>query len=93
MTRLRRVRVRVEGRVQGVFFREATRREALALGVSGWVRNCADGSVQAVFEGDAKAVEQAIDFVRRGPEWARVSRVEVTDEAPTGECLGFEVKR
>lgn len=93
MSSSRRVRVRVEGRVQGVFFRESTRREALALGVSGWVRNRADGSVEALFEGDEKAVERAIAFVRRGPERARVLRVHVTDEAPVGECLGFEVER
>lgn len=93
MSSLRRVRVRVEGRVQGVFFRESTRREAQALGVSGWVRNCEDGSVEALFEGDEKAVERAIAFVRRGPEWARVLRVEVTDEPPAGGCRGFEVER
>jgi acylphosphatase len=75
-------RVLVSGRVQGVWFRESTRREASALGLSGWVRNLPDGRVEAYFEGDEAAVEAAIAFVRRGPEHARVSDVVVEPCAP-----------
>jgi acylphosphatase len=75
-------RVLVSGRVQGVWFRESTRREASALGLSGWVRNLPDGRVEAHFEGDEAAVEAAIAFVRRGPEHARISDVAVEPCAP-----------
>ncbi len=81
-----RRRVVVRGRVQGVFFRESTRRRAEALGVAGWVRNRADGSVEAVFEGAADAVEAAVDFCRSGPPAARVDAVDVATEAPEGLC-------
>jgi acylphosphatase len=67
----------VSGRVQGVWFRESTRQRATELGLSGFVRNLADGRVEALFEGEAKAVRQAIEFVRRGPPHARVSDVEL----------------
>jgi acylphosphatase len=79
-----RKRVVAHGRVQGVFFRDATRREASARGVAGWVRNCSDGSVEAVFEGPADAVEALVDFVRGGPGHAEVERLEEFDEEPEG---------
>ena len=79
-----RRRVIVSGRVQGVFFRDSTRRQAEAHGVAGWVRNNPDGSVEAVFEGDSDAVERLIEFVRRGPESAAVDHVEVAEERPEG---------
>ena len=80
----------VHGRVQGVFFRDSTRRQADSLGVSGSVRNRGDGAVEAVFEGPAAAVERMIAFVREGPDRARVERVEVVKEEPRGEP-GFTV--
>lgn len=86
-----RRRVVVGGRVQGVFFRDTTRRRAEALGVAGWVRNTADGMVEAVFEGEPGPVEQMVDFCRQGPGGAEVSSVEVTDEAPEG-LTGFEIR-
>ncbi len=86
-----RRRVVVGGRVQGVFFRDTTRRRAEALGVAGWVRNTADGTVEAVFEGEPGPVEQMVDFCRQGPGRAEVSSVEVTDEAPEG-LTGFEIR-
>jgi len=67
-------------RVQGVFFRDSVRRRAVALGVTGWVRNRSDGAVEAVFEGAPEAVEQMLDFVRRGPGHAEVEDVEVFEE-------------
>jgi acylphosphatase len=86
----RRVRVRVRGLVQGVFFRETTRRAALEEGVAGEVRNLPDGSVEAVFEGDPGAVERLIAFARTGPPDAEVTEVEVADERPRG-VRGFRV--
>jgi acylphosphatase len=85
-----RKRVIVSGRVQGVFFRDTTRRRAESAGVSGWVRNTPDGSVEAVFEGDEYAVQELVDFCRRGPSRAEVASVEVSDEEPEG-LSGFDV--
>jgi acylphosphatase len=79
-----RRRVVVHGRVQGVFFRETCRREARRLGVTGFVRNVADGTVEAVFEGDPDAVSAMLDWVHDGPDLAQVSRVEVVVEDPEG---------
>jgi acylphosphatase len=86
-----RQRVVVRGLVQGVFFRDTCRREASAQQVAGWVRNRSDGAVEAVFEGEPQAVEAMTRWCRTGPRHARVDRVEVADEAPTGE-RGFEVR-
>ena len=81
----------VRGRVQGVFFRDSVRRRAVALGVKGWVRNRSDGAVEAVFEGAPQAVEQMLDFVRRGPGRAEVDDVEVFDEPPA-DLPDFRIK-
>ena len=89
--RIRR-HVIVSGRVQGVFFRDSTQREARRLGVDGWVRNVDDGTVEAVFEGDAPAVEAMLDFCRRGPERARVDRLEVEATRSLEGLAGFEVR-
>lgn len=86
-----RQRVVVRGLVQGVFFRDTCRRQAFAQQVAGWVRNRPDGAVEAVFEGEPQAVEAMTRWCRTGPRHARVDRVEVADEAPTGE-RGFEVR-
>jgi len=80
-----RRRVVVRGRVQGVFFRDTCRREARFRGVAGWVRNAADGSVEAAFEGDPAAVEAMIDWSHRGTKGADVTAVEVVEEPPQGE--------
>jgi acylphosphatase len=86
-----RKRVVVTGRVQGVFFRDTIRRRAEATGVSGWVGNRSDGAVEAVFEGDEAAVDELVEFCRRGPSRAEVAAVEVTDEEPEG-LTGFQVR-
>ncbi|MDH5307168.1 MAG: acylphosphatase [Myxococcales bacterium] len=83
--RVRR-RVVVHGRVQGVWFRASTEQEARRAGLGGWVRNCAGGSVEAVFEGAPDAVERLVQYVHRGPSGARVARVEVHEETPRGEA-------
>ena len=85
-------RVRVTGRVQGVFFRAWTAEQAERLGVAGWVRNCRDGSVEALVQGEAGAVEALIDALHRGPPAARVERVEVADAEPE-PLSGFVVRR
>ena len=87
-----RRRVVVHGRVQGVFFRETTRRRAETAGVAGWVRNVPDGSVEAVFEGDADSVDRLVRFCELGPRGADVEWVDVSPEAPEG-LSGFAVRR
>ncbi len=77
--------------MQGVFFRDTTRRHAEAAGVAGWVRNTPDGTVEAVFEGEPEAVKEMVEFCRRGPSRAEVTSVEVVDEQPEG-LSGFEVR-
>jgi acylphosphatase len=86
-----RKRVRAHGRVHGVFFRDSVRREASAAGVSGWVRNCSDGTVEAVFEGAPDAVDRLVECCRRGPGHADVDRLDVVDEEPEG-LGGFSVR-
>ena len=81
----------VHGLVQGVFFRDTLRRRAQSAGVSGWVRNNADGTVEAVFEGGEDGVERLVAFCREGPRGARVDRVDVSEEAPAG-LEGFVVR-
>lgn len=86
-----RRRVIVHGLVQGVFFRDSTRRLAQRQGVTGWVANRPDGAVEAVFEGEPGAVERLVAFSREGPRGAQVESVEVTEEAPEG-LTGFAVR-
>ena len=86
-----RRRVVAHGRVQGVFFRDSTRREAERRGVSGWARNTDEGMVEAVFEGHADAVESLVEFVRSGPGHASVSQLDVSEEKPEG-LSGFSTR-
>jgi len=86
-----RRRVIVHGHVQGVFFRDSTSRLARRHGVAGWVSNRWDGSVEAVFEGEADAVERLVRFAHDGPRGASVERVEVVSEQPEG-LGGFDVR-
>jgi acylphosphatase len=86
-----RRRVVVHGRVQGVAFRDATRRQASTRGVAGWVTNRSDGAVEAVFEGDPDAVRSLVQFVREGPRAADVDEVEESGEEPEG-LSSFDVR-
>jgi acylphosphatase len=86
-----RKRVVVSGRVQGVFFRDTMRRRAEGAGLAGWVRNTPEGAVEAVFEGDPEAVDELVEFSRRGPSRAEVASVEINEEQPEG-LSGFEVR-
>lgn len=87
-----RARIRVTGRVQGVFFRAETRGKASSLGLSGWVANRPDGSVEAVFEGPESKVNEAIEWARAGPPAAVVESVEVDWDEPQG-IAGFSIRR
>lgn len=82
--------VRISGRVQGVWFRAWTREQAQLRGISGWVRNCPDGSVEAVLSGPSAAVEALIAALHEGPPAASVSDVRVTGCAPA-EQPGFHI--
>ena len=86
-----RRRVVVHGHVQGVLFRDTTRDRAQSRGVAGWVTNRPDGAVEAVFEGDADAVESMVRFASEGPGRADVADVEVSEEEPEG-LSGFDVR-
>lgn len=89
-TERKTLRLRIHGRVQGVFFRDSMRREAKALRVSGWVRNCSDGSVEAVVEGLAADVDSIVRWAHTGPRSAQVTRVDV--EAVSGRYADFEIR-
>ena len=88
---MKRAHVRVQGSVQGVFFRVETRDRARTLGVSGWVRNLQDGAVEAVFEGPEDRVESMVEWCRSGPVGAHVESVDVDWEDPARE-EGFAVQ-
>ena len=88
----KRVHVFVSGDVQGVGFRWYTREEAMHRRLAGWVRNLPDGRVEAVFEGRPEKVDSMVEWVRKGPKWARVDGIEVAEE-PSEEEEGFRILR
>jgi len=87
-----RAQVTIHGFVQGVWFRQSTKDEANRIGVGGWVMNLPDGTVQALFEGEKKKVEEIVGWCHRGPSGARVSKVEINWEPFTGNFKHFEVR-
>ena len=86
-----RAHVFVSGRVQGVFFRRETEKNAKRHNVTGWVRNLPDGGVEALFEGEKEAVKFVIEFCKRGPPGAYVSNLDVAWEDWTGEFTEFKI--
>jgi len=88
---MKRVHVKISGRVQGVFFRARTRSQAESLGLTGWVRNLHDGSVEALFEGDDYEVNSMVSWCRKGPSMARVTDVEISEEPYRGEFKDFKI--
>jgi acylphosphatase len=91
MADAKRAHVIVEGRVQGVFFRAFTRDEADRLGLSGWVRNRPDGSVEALVEGEKSAVEKMLQWFHQGSPNSNVEKVHVNEEVPVGVNSSFEI--
>ena len=87
-----RAHVFVSGEVQGVFFRSRIRQEAETRNVKGWVRNLADGRVEAVFEGEETAVKALVDFCKRGPPRARITNVDLSWEDYGNEFSNFEIR-
>ena len=87
------IRYIVRGRVQGVGFRDFARRAALAAGVRGWVRNRADGAVEALAAGEPEALERFAADLRRGPRWSEVESLEQLDAAAETPAAGFEIVR
>jgi len=87
-----RVHLIISGFVQGVFFRSNTQEKAKEIGVFGWVRNLGDGRVEAVFEGEKEKVLKIIEWVKKGPELARIENVEIKWEEYQGEFDDFEIK-
>ena len=88
---MKRVHVKISGRVQGVFFRARTRTQAESLGLTGWVRNLPDGRVEALFEGDDYDVNSMLSWCRKGPSMARVTDVEISEEPYQGDLKGFRI--
>ena len=88
-----RVHLKINGRVQGVYFRASTVEQARTLGLTGWVKNCPDGSVDAIAEGEREQLEKLIHWCRSGPAGARVKEVHAQWETMKGEFQTFFVKR
>jgi len=92
MAETARLHVVIEGRVQGVFFRAATRDEARQRGLMGWVRNLPDGRVEALFEGDKRALEAMLAWCHLGPPYAYVDRVEADWQPYQGDLDDFRIR-
>jgi acylphosphatase len=87
-----RAHIFASGKVQGVFYRGNIRKRAEKLGVSGWVKNLADGRVEAIFEGDKEEVEEMVNWARKGPIWAKIEALDVIWEDYLGEFNSFEIR-
>lgn len=85
-------KVRINGRVQGVWFRQSTKDKAVELGVTGWCRNCPDGSFEAAFQGEKKIINAIIDWCHEGPRMARVDQVNVEWLDCADKFNSFEVR-
>ena len=90
---VKRVKVIVHGTVQGVYFRDYAKAEALKLGLSGWVKNLKDGtSVETVIEGEADLVLQMVRWLKKGSPGAEVTSIDINQERPTGETAAFNIR-
>lgn len=90
---MEQVKLRIQGKVQGVFFRASAQQKAQELGIKGWVKNEADGSVTAVGEGEATSLRAWVKWCHHGPAQARVETVEVEPQPSAGDFESFEIKR
>ncbi|MCL2135392.1 MAG: acylphosphatase [Candidatus Bathyarchaeota archaeon] len=86
-----RVHIYVSGKVQGVFFRQNTKRQAQSRNVCGWISNLLDGRVEAVFEGEKLCVKEVVDYCRCGPSFAIVENIEVFFEEYIGDFSDFQI--
>ena len=89
---MKTLKVRIEGRVQGVCFRDYTMRQARAEGVTGWVRNCADGSVEALICGTDPALQRMLAWFEEGPPRSQVSAVKSQKLTPPRNFSDFQIK-
>jgi len=87
-----RVHIFVSGKVQGVFFRENTRKKAAEFGLSGFIKNLQNGKVEAIFEGDKEQIEKIIQWIKKGPEMAQVEDIEIDWQNYQGEFRNFEIR-
>ena len=92
MKNCKRVKLKIYERVQGVGFRYSVYLLAKSLGIKGFVRNCEDGSVEAIFEGYPSKIEEMIKFCKKGPPLAKVEKVEIKEESCKNEFKGFEIR-
>jgi len=92
MTAKKCVHARVHGRVQRVAFREYTRRKAFELQLTGWVRNCFDGTVEVWAEGEAQQVDQLLSWLHQGSPFSQVTRLDYNEEIPSGSTAPFEIR-
>jgi acylphosphatase len=86
-----RVRLKIQGRVQGVWFRDSTRSQAIGLGLCGWVKNCPDGSVEVLAEGEEDKIRALIRYCGKGPPHARVDHLQEIREEWSGEFDSFDI--
>ena len=89
---MKRIHARVTGMVQGVYFRASARDAARALGLSGWVKNMPDGSVELEAEGKEEVIDKMIDWLHEGPPYGSVDRVEVREIPVLGDASGFHIE-
>ena len=87
-----RAKLKIQGRVQGVFYRQSTKETAVRLGLTGWTKNCLDGSVEATFEGEREDVDAGIEWCRQGPPAAHVTEVTVDWQDFQDEFSGFGIR-
>jgi acylphosphatase len=92
MVARKRMHLRIRGQVQGVSFRWYGGQRASSLGLSGWIRNCPDGSVETVAEGPADAVSEFVAWAKRGPAMAAIGSVEEDEQTPTGDASPFTIR-
>lgn len=90
---MRRIRIIISGKVQGVYFRAFLKEAAESLGIKGWCTNCSEGMVEAVAEGDGDKIEKFLGEARKGPQAAEVRNIDIKEETYSGDLEGFEIRR
>ena len=88
----KRLHIIVHGQVQGIFFRATAKEKAVQMGISGWIRNNSDGTVEGVFEGEEKSLKEILVFCRHGPSLAKVEEVKEKWRECTNEFRSFDIR-